>query len=116
MENNDSPYLYEKPLRSERLGQAAKRTKRLAKLSALGLVGMVGIFGGTAIAGNVASSSRTESTIQSSASTGASASHAPMVSVPFQEATPKSNSVKVHLPALPQKSFESENEYEYEND
>ena len=131
MENNDSPYIYEKPLRSERLGQGAKRTKRLAKLSALGLVGMVGIFGGSAIASNVVTSSRaagenvnanesvaasdsttavtgdpilTEASVDPAASS-ASTTNAPVISVPFQEAKPKSNSVKVDLPALPNQSF-----------
>lgn len=132
MENNDSPYIYEKPLRSERLGQGANSTKRLAKLSALGLVGMVGIFGGSAIASNVVTSSRaaadanvnanesvaapdsstsvtgdpilTQASVDPAASS-AGTSNAPVVSVPFQEARPKSNSVKVDLPALPNQRF-----------
>ena len=133
MENNDSPYIYEKPLRSERLGQGAVRSKRLAKLSALGLVGMVGIFGGSAIASNVVTSSRAaadasvnstdsvaaqdsanpvadqsvlaEAAVDLPAVASANSANAPLISVPFQEAKPKSNSVKVQLPALPNQSF-----------
>ena len=119
MENNDSPYIYEKPLRSERLGQGAVRSKRLAKLLALGLVGMVGTFGGSAIASNVVTSPRaaadeTASTNESVAAQDSAS--APVISVPFQEAKPKLNSVKVELPALPNQSFKHEYENESEND
>ncbi len=132
MENNDSPYIYEKPLRSELRAQGVKRGKRLAKLSALGLVGMVGIFGGSAIASNVASATRasadadrsvnnalgtsdteildgdsvlTEAALDSAQSADSNSANAPVISVPFQEVKPKSNSVKIELPALPNQSF-----------
>ena len=124
MENHDSPYIYEKPLRSE----LKQRTKRLAGLSALGLVGMVGICGGSAIANTVVASAAATSAkdadavelvdpqsqntdapvdpLVTSAAVDAEADESsPVISVPFQQAKPKPNSVKVELPALSNQSF-----------
>ena len=123
MENNDSPYIYEKPLRSQ-LGQ---RSKSLAGFSALGLVGMVGIFGGSAIANTLVASSPattaneanavdlveppisyTDSlgeTSVAAATVDSVSDPVPLVSIPLQEARPKPNSVKVELPALPDQAF-----------
>ncbi len=98
MENNDSPYIYEKPLRSE----LKQRSKRLAGFSALGLVGMVGIFGGSAIANTDAV---VDPVVASVAIAGEADDELPVISVPLQEAKPKPNSVKVELPALPNQSF-----------
>jgi hypothetical protein len=124
MENNDSPYIYEKPLRSE----IRQRTKRLASLSALGLVGMVGVFGGSAIANTVVSTSQADATVENETSdviatqpdelviatdplTSAAtveqivAEPAPVISVPLQSAKPRPSAPKVELPALPTQSF-----------
>ena len=124
MENNDSPYIYEKPLRSE----LKQRTKRLAGLSALGLVGMVGIFGGSAIANTVVSSAAATTAneadaveivdpqIQNTDTPGdplaslatadpEASDSSSVIAVPLQEAKPKPNSVKVELPALPNQSY-----------
>lgn len=46
MQNNDNPYIYEKPLK---LG-AKRSANRLAGFSAIGLLGLVSWFGGTTIA------------------------------------------------------------------
>lgn len=99
MENNDSPYIYEKPLRSE----LKQRSKRLAGFSALGLVGMVGIFGGSAIANTVVTPAAANAANDTDAV--AVVKTSPVISVPLQEAKPKPNSVKVELPALPNQSF-----------
>jgi hypothetical protein len=123
MENNDSPYIYEKPLRSE----LKQRSKRLASLSALGLVGMVGIFGGSAIANTLVPAKpattaneaeavaivdplidNTDSSggpVVSSATVEPTSEPAPLVSIPLQGVKPKLNSVKVELPALPNQSY-----------
>lgn len=124
MENNDSPYIYEKPLRSE----LKQRSKRLAGFSALGLVGMVGIFGGSAIANTMVSANPAttaneadaveivdpviantaavvDPVVASAAIAGEADDELPVISVPLQEAKPKPNSVKVELPALPNQSF-----------
>ena len=55
MENNDSPYLYEKPIRTRK----PSRGTRVAGLTALGLVGAVGLFGGTAIASTIVANNLT---------------------------------------------------------
>lgn len=55
MENNDSPYLYEKPIRNRK----QSRGTRVAGLTALGLVGAVGLFGGTAIASTIVANNLT---------------------------------------------------------
>lgn len=121
MENNDSPYIYEKPLRSAR----TKRSQRLAGLSALGLVGMVGVFGGTALANSFvgeksgdnilpvagsdfASALPTASVANNVAPTtndSSAASAASFIAVPLQSAQPANNSIKVNLPSLPSQSF-----------
>lgn len=124
MENNDSPYIYEKPLRSE----LKKRSKRLAGLSALGLVGMVGIFGGSAIANTITTVTQEGSAagvdvvdvadiqtdpvpatedpnvVQASLQE-SSAEPAPVISVPLQEAKPRPTAPKIELPALPTQNF-----------
>jgi len=106
MENNDSPYIYEKPLRSAR----TKRSQRLAGLSALGLVGMVGVFGGTAlantlVAADTASEPATANLVAAQASVSESPSVDSVIALPIQSAKPKPNSIKVELPALPSQSF-----------
>ena len=123
MENNDSPYIYEKPLRSEN----KKRTKRLAGLSTLGLIGLVGIFGGSAIAKTLVSASAetpvkesdalevVEANPQnldapgdqliSAASVEPISDPAALVSIPLQQVKPKPNSQKIDLPGIPDQSF-----------
>jgi hypothetical protein len=123
MENNDSPYIYEKPIRSG----LKQRSKRLAGLSTLGLVGMFGIFGGSAIANSLVAANpatasneadavemvdplidNTDSSVDplvSAATAEPTSDPAPLVSIPLQEAKPKPNSVKVELPALPNQSY-----------
>ena len=123
MENNDSPYIYEKPIRSG----LKQRSKRLAGLSTLGLVGMFGIFGGSAIANSLVTSNTsttangadaveivdplidsTDSSVDplvSAATAEPTSDPAQLVSIPLQEAKPKPNSVKVELPALPNQSY-----------
>jgi hypothetical protein len=89
MENNDSPYIYEKPLRS-------KRARRASSLAAIALVGLVGTFGASSIAGSIAASSAAPLTGQASGS---------VVAVPLQEVKPKLNSVKVNLPVQTAKTY-----------
>ena len=114
MENNDSPYIYEKPIRSG----LKQLSKRLAGLSTLGLVGMFGIFGGSAIANslvpaNPATASNEADAVEmvdplidnTDSSVEPTSEPAPLVSIPLQEAKPKPNSVKVELPALPNQSY-----------
>ena len=114
MENNDSPYIYEKPIRSG----LKQRSKRLAGLSTLGLVGMFGIFGGSAIANSLVTANPATASNEADAvemvdplitntdsSVEPSSDPAPLVSIPLQEAKPKPNSVKVELPALPNQSY-----------
>ena len=106
MENNDSPYVYEKPLRARRV----KGSKRLPAIAALGLVGLGGIFGGGAFANGLVDSTKSvnasgENTTPdvvvdaSNPSVAISAdSAAQIVSLPLQEAKPKPNSAAVSLP------------------
>jgi hypothetical protein len=114
MENNDSPYIYEKPIRSG----LKQRSKRLAGLSTLGLVGMFGVFGGSAIANSLVTSNASPTASEADAveivdplidNTDSSvepiSDPEPLVSIPLQEAKPKPNSVKVELPALPNQSY-----------
>jgi hypothetical protein len=121
MENNDSPYIYEKPLRSSR----TKRSQRLAGLSALGLVGMVGVFGGTALANSFVAEKPNETSLPLAGSSFDSPTEAAvavvnvaavendtnsvtnpsLISVPVQLAKPANNSVKVNLPSVPSQSF-----------
>ncbi len=118
MENNDSPYIYEKPLRSSR----TKRSQRLAGLSALGLVGMVGVFGGTALANSFVAEKPNETSLPLAGSSFNSPAEAvvnvaavendtnsvtnpSLISVPVQLAKPANNSVKVNLPSVPSQSF-----------
>lgn len=106
MENNDSPYVYEKPLRAKRV----KGSKRLPAIAALGLVGLGGIFGGGAFANSLVDSAKSVSAsdaltapdVVSDASTASVAvnadSAAQIVSLPLQAAKPKPNSAAVSLP------------------
>lgn len=134
MENNDSPYIYEKPLRAG----LKQRSKRLAGLSALGLVGMVGIFGGSAFANTLAAANPATATSEadpveivdplientdisgdplvSTATVEPTSEPAPLVSIPLQEAKPKPNSVKVELPAKFASRGERHERYESSND
>jgi hypothetical protein len=121
MENNDSPYIYEKPLRSSR----TTRSQRLAGLSALGLVGMLGVFGGSALANSLVAEKPNETSLPlagSSFNSPAEATEAvvnvaavendtnsvtnpSLISVPVQLAKPANNSVKANLPSVPSQSF-----------
>ena len=106
MENNDSPYVYEKPLRAKRV----KGSKRLPAIAALGLVGLGGIFGGGAFANGLVDSAKSVNASGATAtpdvvvdasnpSVAISAdSAAQIVSLPLQEAKPKPNSAAVSLP------------------
>lgn len=96
MENNDSPYIYEKPLRS-------KRARRASSFAAIALVGLAGTFGASSIATSIAASSAAPVTGKARGT---------IVTVPLQEVKPKANSVKVNLPFSPFEDTESENEYE----
>ena len=123
MENNDSPYIYEKPLRSSS-SKSVKRAKRLAGLSGLGLVGVVGIFGGSAFANTMVASAKAsepegvsapEARVEQSSVTNQNlltdepSSSAPsadsVLQLPLQQAQPKPNAVKVQLPNLPSQSY-----------
>jgi hypothetical protein len=124
MENNDSPYIYEKPLRSER----GRRGTKLVSFSALGVLGMFGIVGGSALASNLVTQPNTDvlssgdsvQVLKSSAAEyqksgnpltrSASANESPVaassiISMPFQETKPNPNSVKIELPALPKQVY-----------
>ena len=89
MENNDSPYIYEKPLRS-------KRARRASAFAAMALVGLAGTLGASSIANSIAASSAAPVTGQASGS---------VISVPLQEVKPKLNSVKVDLPVQSAKVY-----------
>lgn len=119
MENNNSPYVYEKPINRNLV-------RRFSGLAGLGLVGVVGLFGGSAIASTVIdatpansssdpvvlkaettteiTSTSPEVLVDPATSPVASATletddRDPIVSVPLQEARPKPNSVSIQLPA-----------------
>lgn len=121
MENNDSPYIYEKPLRVK----GARITKGIA---ALGLVAVGTVIGGTAFANsplsNASASSAnaaepqvagsaepTEQRAQNSITRNAietspvSAQSAALVSLPLEQAVPKKNSATVQLPTISAGSF-----------
>lgn len=105
MENNDSPYLYEKPIRTRK----QSRGTRVAGLTALGLVGAVGLFGGTALASTIAPNNmtadkETESNF-SAASLTAQAANQAVIAFPVTATEPKPNSIKVQLPELSSLSF-----------
>lgn len=125
MQNNDSPYVYEKPINRD-------RSRRFSGIAALGLVGVVGIFGGSAIASNVFTPTTTNSDpvvldAETTAPDSAAALVDPMIgsseislidpavtssvietdddmdqiiAVPLQSAKPKPNSTSIELPAL----------------
>lgn len=105
MENNDSPYLYEKPIRTRK----QSRGTRVAGLTALGLVGTVGLFGGTAIASTIAVNNQTTDEPTGSNFSAASAStqadNQSVIAFPVTATEPKPNSIKVQLPELSSLSF-----------
>lgn len=129
MEKNNSPYVYEKPLRSER----ANRGKRLASLSALGVVGMFGIVGGSAIASSIVANPATDArttadsievlsgaslpaeigvdpvttaaSIETSSVAPAPVEPSPIITMPLQETKPKPNSAQIELPAIQRYEF-----------
>lgn len=105
MENNDSPYLYEKPIRNRK----QSRGTRVAGLTALGLVGAVGLFGGTAIASTFASNNLTinEPAVRNLSAGIASTQgdNQSVIAFPITETGPKTNSIKVQLPEPSRSSF-----------
>lgn len=118
MENNDSPYVYEKPLRV----RGAKFTKGI---TALGLVAFGTVIGGGAFANSLVAEGSNESQTdpdlavlagngsaqninadsQTNSASQDSGSNAGIVSVPLQQAAPKQNSAAIQLPALADQSF-----------
>lgn len=105
MENNDSPYLYEKPIRTRK----QSRGTRVAGLTALGLVGAVGIFGGTAIASTLASNNLTTNEPAvlnlSAGSASTQGDNQSVIAFPITETEPKTNSIQVQLPEPSRASF-----------
>jgi hypothetical protein len=116
MENNDSPYVYEKPLR-------VKGSRVTKSIAALGLVAVGTVIGGNAFANSQISHSVSPQTQDDQASSAdspvivnasgsifastdeASASSlyeqsAPIVTVPLEQAVPKKNSASTELPQI----------------
>jgi hypothetical protein len=116
MENNDSPYVYEKPLRAK----GAKFTKAV---TAVGLVAFGTVIGGGAFANSVESEadpqtpqpiiasgndSNPDDAISSqveSASNSDSGLNAAIIAVPLEQQTPTKNSAAIELPGLTNKSY-----------
>lgn len=116
MENNDSPYVYEKPLRAK----GAKFTKAV---TAVGLVAFSTVIGGGAFANSVESEadpqtpqpiiasgndSNPDDAISSqieSASNSDSGLNAAIIAVPLEQQTPTKNSAAIELPGLTNKSY-----------
>ena len=116
MENNDSPYVYEKPLRAK----GAKFTKAV---TAVGLVAFGTVIGGGAFANSVESEadpqtpqpiiasgndSNPNDAISSqveSASNSDSGLNAAIIAVPLEQQTPTKNSAAIELPGLTNKSY-----------
>lgn len=119
MENNDSPYIYEKPLR-------VKGTKVTKSIVALGLVALGTVIGGTAFANSPASlaSSAQDNELTPALSETVSATSAqiagdqilasgasvdtqgaPIVAVPFEKAAPQKNSAAIELPKISADAF-----------
>ncbi len=131
MENNDSPYLSEKPIRNRK----QSRGTRVAGLTALGLVGAVGLFGGTAIASTIVANNLTaddltagnlstlnggqilgaaspqeysagaQSVSFDSSDLAAQAANQAVIAFPVTATEPKPNSIKVQLPDPSSLSF-----------
>ncbi len=131
MENNDSPYLYEKPIRTRK----QSRGTRVAGLTALGLVGAVGLFGGTALASTIVANNLTaddltagnlstlnggqilgaaspqeysagaQSVSFDSSDLAAQAANQAVIAFPVTATEPKPNSIKVQLPDPSSLSF-----------
>ena len=116
MENNDSPYVYEKPLRAK----GAKFTKAV---TAVGLVAFGTVIGGGAFANSVESEADSQTpqpiiasgndsnpndaiTSQvESASNSDSGLNAAIIAVPLEQQTPTKNSAAIELPGLTNKSY-----------
>lgn len=116
MENNDSPYVYEKPLRAK----GAKFTKAV---TAAGLVAFGTVIGGGAFANSVESEadpqtpqpiiasgndSNPNDAISSqveSASNSDSGLNAAIIAVPLEQLTATKNSAAIELPGLTNKSY-----------
>jgi hypothetical protein len=116
MENNDSPYVYEKPLRAK----GAKFTKAV---TAAGLVAFGTVIGGGAFANSVESEadpqtpqpiiasgndSNPNDAISSqveSASDSDSGLNAAIIAVPLEKLTATKNSAAIELPGLTNKSY-----------
>lgn len=121
MENNNSPYVYEKPLR-------VSHKKRGRGIAALGLVALGAVVGSGAFAQVLEADAATEN--QSSAdsvvvtaadsaqpdaievvdanqvnSATVSDISTPIVAVPFEQTKPKKNSAAIELPALSSNAF-----------
>jgi hypothetical protein len=121
MENNDSPYIYEKPLR-------AKGSRVTKSIAALGLVAVGTVIGGNAFANSpishavspqledsTADSADSPVIVNASGSRFASADEAsasilfeqsaPIVALPLEQAAPKKNSASLELPQINADSY-----------
>lgn len=127
MESNNSPYIYEKPLR-------AKRSKRSRILAAVGLVSLGTIIGGSAFASSVINEAvaDTGNSMGDSATTATNASPVEavanlsnsdssvssltaqstqgmpvksIITVPLEQAKPNKNAAAIQLPVLPDTLF-----------
>lgn len=103
MENNSSPYVYEKPLR-------AKRSIRNRSFAAVGLVAVGTAIGGGAFANSLFSDAGSESATslnssdQTNLASGTTAVD-PIFVVPFEQAKPSKGSAAIELPALSNESY-----------
>lgn len=116
MKNNDSPYVYEKPIRNA----GARFTKAV---TAIGLVAFGTVIGGGAFANSAESEaesqtpqpiiasgndSNTDDAISSqveSASNSDSVINAAIIAVPLEQQAPKKNSAAIELPAISNNSY-----------
>jgi hypothetical protein len=115
MENNDSPYVYEKPLRAN----GARFTKAV---TAVGLVAFGTVIGGGAFANSIVAEAETQpqkpvvaavndaaQEVASGAPTVLGASQADVnsaiVAVPLEQSAPNKNSAAIELPVLANQSY-----------
>lgn len=116
MENNDSPYVYEKPLRAK----GARFTKAV---TAVGLVAFGTVIGGGAFANSVEAEAEPQnpqpiiasgndsnpndaiSSQVESASNSDSGLNSAIIAVPLEQQTPAKNSAAIELPGLANKSY-----------
>ncbi|MFM2030991.1 MAG: hypothetical protein RI927_611 [Actinomycetota bacterium] len=85
MENNDSPYVYEKPLRAK----GARFTKAV---TAVGLVAFGTVIGGGAFANSVEAEAESQYP-------------QPIITIPFVKQEPQKNSSAIELPGLANQSY-----------